>query len=208
VRLVEGSYDDAAAEAESVAVETGRTLIHPFDMPEVVAGQGTVGLEIAAQCPDVDVVLVPVSGGGLISGIATAIKDAHPEAAVIGVEPELAADARDSLRACERIAWPASQTGRTIADALRVEQVGELTLAHMRAHVDGIVTVSEDEIRAAVQRVARDLRLVAEPGGVVAVAAYLFRMAGLPQRRTYVAVLSGGNIAPGLFTELMAQAPR
>ena len=145
---------------------------------------------------------------GVVQLTVRAIKDAHPEAAVIGVEPELAADARDSLRAGEPVAWPAGSTARTIADALRVEQVGELTLAQMRAHVDGIVTVSEDEIRAAIRRTARDLRLVAEPGGVVAIAAYLFKMAELPQRRTYVAVLSGGNIAPDLFAELMAQAPR
>ena len=192
-----------AATAE-LAAEHGYTVIHPFEDRRVIAGQGTIGLEIGTQCPDVDVVLVPVSGGGLISGVATAIKDAHPDAAVIGVEPELAADARESLRAGDRIAWPAALTGRTIADALRVEQVGELTLAHMRAHVDGIVTVSEDEIRAAIRRIARDVRLIAEPGGAVTVAAYLFRLAELPAGRTYAAVLSGGNIAPDLFAELMA----
>lgn len=209
VVTVEPTLAARIAATEELAARRGYAVIPPFDDRRVIAGQGTIGLEIAA---DLDthsyVVLVPVSGGGLISGIAAAIKDAHPEALVIGVEPELAADALESLRAGERVAWPSDLTRRTIADALRVEQVGELTLAHMRAHVDGIVTVSEDEIRAAVRRVARDMRLIAEPGGVVAVAAYLFRMAELPQRRTYVAVLSGGNIAPSLFAELMAEPPR
>jgi threonine dehydratase len=195
------------AATEDLAGRHGYAVIPPFEDRRVIAGQGTIGLEIAAQCPAADVVLVPVSGGGLISGIAAAIKDASPGTAVIGVEPELAADARDSLRAGERIAWPAGSTGRTIADALRVEQVGELTLAHMRAHVDEIVTVSDDEIRAAVRRVAYDLRLIAEPGGVVAVAAYLFRRDELPQRQTSVAVLSGGNIVPALLAELLSPGP-
>jgi threonine dehydratase len=203
---VEPTLAARLAATEALAIEHGYTVIPPFDDRRVIAGQGTIGLEIAEQCPDVGVVLVPVSGGGLISGIATAIKDAHPEAAVIGVEPELAADARDSLRAGERIAWPAAKVRQTIADALRVEQVGEVTLAHMRAHVDAIVTVSDDEIRAAIRRTARDLRLIAEPGGVVAIAAYLFRSAELPRRQTYVAVLSGGNIAPDLLAELLGTA--
>ena len=201
---VEPTMAARAAVTAELAAEHGYTVIHPFEDRRVIAGQGTIGLEIAAQCPGVDVVLVPVSGGGLISGIATAIKDAHPDAAVIGVEPELAADARESLRAGERIAWPAGRTALTIADALRVEQVGELTLAHMRARVDGIVTVSEDEIRAAIRRIARDLRLIAEPGGAVTVAAYLFHIAELGGRRTCAAVLSGGNIAPDLLAELVA----
>jgi threo-3-hydroxy-L-aspartate ammonia-lyase len=201
---------------QELAARHGYAVIPPFDDRTVIAGQGTIGLEIVADLASTGkpaaemaaVVLVPVSGGGLISGIAAAVKATHPEALVIGVEPELAADALESLRAGERTAWPADATRRTIADALRVEQVGELTLAHMRAHVDGIVTVSEDEIRAAVQRVARDMRLIAEPGGAVAVAAYLFRMPELPRRQTYVAVLSGGNIAPSLLAELMAEPAR
>src|SRR5262249_32096365 len=163
---------------------------------DVIAGQGTIGLEIAADCPDADLVLVPVSGGGLISGIAAAVCAACPGAKVIGVEPELAADARESLRRGERVAWPPSATARTTADALRVEQSGELPLRHVLGLVYGIVTVTEDEIREAIRLTATRARLVAEPGGVVAVAAWLFRD-DLPAARAPVAVLSGGNIDPG-----------
>jgi threo-3-hydroxy-L-aspartate ammonia-lyase len=193
-----------AARTSAAAEWTSRgyTLIPPFDHRDVIAGQGTVGLEIAADCPGADLVLVPVSGGGLISGIAAAIRAACPAATVIGVEPELAADARDSLRRGERVAWPAGATQRTIADALRVEQVGALPLRHIMALVDDIVTVTEDEIREAVRHTAVKARLVAEPGGVVAVAAWLFRRE-LPAARSPVAVLSGGNIDPALFADIL-----
>lgn len=188
--------------AERLAAAHGLALIPPFDDPHVIAGQGTVGLEIVRDRPDVDVVLVPVSGGGLIAGVAAAVKALRPEAKVIGVEPELAADARESLRLGRPVTWAAEETGRTIADALRVQRVGDLPFAHMRAHVDGIVTVTEDEIRLAMRRLARDLRLIAEPGGATATAAYLFRGNELPPGRTFVSVLSGGNVDPALFQEV------
>jgi len=181
----------------------GYTVIPPFDDRMVIAGQGTVGLEIASDRPDADLVLCPVSGGGLISGIAAAVKSLIPAARIIGVEPELAADARDSLRQRQRVAWPSAKTQRTMADALRVEQVGELPLQHMLSYVDDIVTVSEDEIRAAVRRLALEVRLVAEPGGAVAVAACLFRARELPAARVRVAVLSGGNIDPALLADIL-----
>jgi threonine dehydratase len=191
---------------QELARRHGYAVIPPFDDPRVIAGQGTIGMEISADCADAGVVLVPVGGGGLISGVAVAVKAALPGVRVIGVEPELAADARASLRAGKRVAWPATATARTVADALRVEQVGELPLAHLLAYVDDIVTVTEDEIRTAVRRIADDLRLIAEPGGAVAVAAYLFRRAELPPAGRYVAVLSGGNIAPELRRELLGAA--
>ena len=125
------SLSARVAATEELIARHGYTLIPPFDHPGVIAGQGTVGLEIAAQCPAADLVVVPVSGGGLIAGIAAAVKAVRPETRIVGVEPELAADARESLRAGRRIAWDPQQTQRTIADALRVEQVGEL---HLRAH--------------------------------------------------------------------------
>jgi threonine dehydratase len=181
----------------------GYVLIPPFDDPAVIAGQGTIGLEIAADCPGADLVVVPVGGGGLISGIAAAIRAVSPRTRVIGVEPELAADARDSLRSGRQVAWRAEDTQRTIADALRVEQVGVLTLRHMRSHVDAIVTVTEDEIREAVRRLAAQAHLVAEPGGAVAVAACLLRGHDLPPARTRVAVLSGGNIDPALLAGIL-----
>ena len=185
----------------------GYTEIPPYDHRDVIAGQGTVGLEIAADYPEVDLVVVPVAGGGLISGVATAIKAANPPAKVIGVEPEFAADARDSLRAGHPVAWQAAQTARTIADALRIEQVGELPMQHMLALVDDIVTVSDDEMLAAMRRLATGARLVAEPGGSVAVAACLFRSAELPKASHPVAILSGGNVDPAMLTRALATEP-
>jgi threo-3-hydroxy-L-aspartate ammonia-lyase len=181
----------------------GYTLIPPFDDPAVIAGQGTIGLEIAADRPDTGLVVVPVGGGGLISGISAAIRALCPGARVIGVEPELAADARDSFRSGQRVAWPARDTQRTIADALRVEQIGSLPLRHMLSYVDGIVTVTEDEIREAVRRIAAQAHLVAEPGGAVAVAACLLRGRDLPAAETRVAVLSGGNIDPAQLAGIL-----
>jgi threonine dehydratase len=201
--LVEPSIAARTAATGELARRHGYAVIPPFDDARVIAGQGTIGLEITADCPDAGVVLVPVSGGGLISGIAAAMSAVSPGTLVVGVEPELAADARDSMRQGRRIGWPASMTARTLADALRVEQVGELPFAHLRAYVHDIVTVTEEEIRSAVRAVADDLRLIAEPGGAAAVAAYLYRRAELPRAATYVAVLSGGNIAPRLRAELL-----
>jgi len=182
----------------------GFTLIPPFDDRAVIAGQGTIGLEIAADRPDAGQVVVPVGGGGLISGIAAAIRALSPGTRVVGAEPELAADAHESFRSGQRVAWRAQDTQRTIADALRVEQVGALPLQHLLSQVDDIVTVTEDEIREAVRRIAAQARLVAEPGGAVAVAACLFRGRELPGAGTRVAVLSGGNIDPALLGAILS----
>lgn len=192
------------AATDELISQYGLSLIPPFDDRAVIAGQGTIGLEISQDCPSPDLVVVPVSGGGLISGIAAAVRAFCPGTRVIGVEPALAADARDSLRSGERVAWPAADTQRTIADALRVEQIGALPLQHMLSYVDDIVTVTEDEIRAAVRRIAVEAHLVAEPGGAVAVAACLLREGDLPAVRTRVAVLSGGNIGQALLAEILA----
>jgi threonine dehydratase len=193
------------AATEELVARHGYTIIPPFEDRAVIAGQGTIGLEIAADCAEVDLVVVPVGGGGLISGISAAIRELCPGAAVIGVEPELAADARDSLRLGRPVAWPSDATQRTIADALRVDQVGALTLQHMLGYVDDIVTVTEDEIREAVRRLALEARLVAEPGGAVAVAACLLRERDLPAAGTRVAVLSGGNIDPALLADILGR---
>ena len=192
------------AATEELVARAGYVLIPPFDDRKVIAGQGTIGLEIAADCPQADLVLVPVSGGGLIAGIAAAVRACCPGAAVVGVEPELAADARDSLRRGEPVAWPAAQVQRTIADALRVEQVGALPFAHIRELVTDIVTVTEDEMLTAVRRLAGQARLIAEPGGAAAVAAWLFRSGQLPRATAPVAVLSGGNIDPALLASILA----
>ena len=200
---VEPTMEARTATAGKLAEAHGFTLVPPFDDRRVIAGQGTVGLEIVQDRPDVDVVLVPVGGGGLLSGVAAAVKALRPEAKVIGVEPELAADARASVLAGRPVAWPAEDTARTIADALRAQRVGDLNFAHIREQVDGIVAVSEEEIRLAMRRLAREARLVAEPGGAVATAAYLFRRDELPSADTYVSVLSGGNVEPDLLADVL-----
>jgi threo-3-hydroxy-L-aspartate ammonia-lyase len=203
---VEPTLSARVAVTEELMARHGYLLIPPFDDRTVIAGQGTIGLEIAADCPRADLVVVPVSGGGLISGIAAAMRAACPGAAVVGVEPELAADARDSFRRGEPVAWPAAAVQRTIADALRVERVGTLPFAHIRELVTDIITVTEDEMLAAVRLLATQARLVAEPGGAAAVAACLFRAGELPEAKTPVAILSGGNIDPQLLAGILAPA--
>ena len=193
------------AATDELVTRHGYTVIPPFDDRVVIAGQGTIGLEIAADCPGVDLVVVPVGGGGLISGVAAAVRGLCPGAVVIGVEPELAADARDSLHLGRAVGWDSDATQRTIADALRADQVGALPLRHMLSYVDDIVTVTEDEIREAVRRLALEARLVAEPGGAVAVAACLLRERDLPAAGTRVAVLSGGNIDPALLVDILGR---
>ncbi|WP_405017915.1 threonine/serine dehydratase [Kitasatospora sp. NBC_00070] len=196
-----GERDTLPAE---LAERHGYVWVPPYDDPYIIAGQGTVGLEIAEDAPDeLDTVLVPVSGGGLISGTAAALKLACPGVRVIGVEPELAADARASFLAGERVSWPTEQTYRTIADGLRTPSVGVLPFDHIQAYVDDIVTVSEQEIRDTVAVLARRGRLVAEPSGAVAPAAYFHRAAEL-EGRVFGAVVSGGNIEPSLLAELLS----
>src|SRR5215467_8425109 len=201
---VEPTLAARIAGAQELTDRHGYTLIPPFDHRDVIAGQGTIGLEIAADCPRADLVLVPISGGGLISGIAAAVRGLCPGAAVVGVEPELAADARESFRRGERVAWPSADVQRTVADALRVEQVGALPFAHIRELVAGIVTVTEDEMLAAVRLLATQARLVAEPGGAAATAAWLYHRDELPAAAPAVAVLSGGNIDPALLAATLA----
>lgn len=192
-----------AGEREVVAAElverTGGVLIPPFDHPDVIAGQGTIGLEIAQDLADVTAVLVPVSGGGLASGIGTAIRARCPQAKVFGVEPELAADTAEGLAAGHRVDWPVAQRNRTIADGLR-STPSELTFAHLQRVLDDVITVSEDEIRSGVRELAHRAHLVAEPSGAVALAGY--RAAPTPKGRT-VAIVSGGNIEPPLLTEIL-----
>ncbi len=192
-----GQRERVAAE---VLQETGGVLIPPFDHPDIIAGQGTIGLEIAEDLPDVETVLVPVSGGGLASGIGTAIKALCPRARVFGVEPELAADAAEGLAQGHRVNWSIEDRNRTIADGLR-SQPSELTFAHLQKVLDGVITVSESEIRGAVRELAHKAHLVSEPSGAVALAAY--RQGQTPSGRT-VMVLSGGNIDPGALAGMLA----
>jgi threonine dehydratase len=189
--------------AFELAAEHGYVMIPPYDDAAIVAGQGTIGLEIVADLPSVSGVVVPVSGGGLISGIATAVKALSPTTRVIGVEPELAADAAESLGRGEIVSWTAEQTYRTIADGLRVTSLGQVPWRQIREYVDDIITVSEDEIRDGVRRLAGDARLVAEPSGAVPFAAWLHRFESLGVTGDVVAVVSGGNLAMDTLAALI-----
>lgn len=201
-------YDHVTQSREQIAAQLMQgeqwTLVPPFNDPFVIAGQGTIGLEIYEDLPDVDLVVTPVGGGGLISGIAVALKALKPSIKVIGVEPELADDARQSLQQGRIVEIPAAQTGRTIADGVRTLAVGNHTFEHLQAWVDGIVTVSEQEIRAATRHLILNEKLVAEPTSALPMAACLFHRAELPHAEKSVLVITGGNIDPALLGEILA----
>ncbi len=193
------------AVAERLVREHGYVVIPPYDDEQIIAGQATCGLEIVEELPDVDLVLSPVSGGGLLSGVAAAVKLLRPQAKVIGVEPELAGDTAESFRTGKVVEWPAELTSRTMADGLRTQSVGKRNFAHIQAFVDGIVTVTEAEIRAAMRAIVSVARLVPEPSGAVSVAALLFHGGELPSYRKAVAVVSGGNVAPEMLAEVVGE---
>ena len=194
--------EQRAGACQEIAERTGAAFIAPYDDARVIAGQGTIGLEILEQIPDVAVVLVPVSGGGLISGIGAALKLSRPDVAVIGVEPELAGDLAEGFAVGERRIWSTDATTRTIADGLRTPAVGELNWAHIRAYVDDVVTVSEDAIIAAMREIVTRTRVVVEPSGAVAAAAYLERADVIPGGVT-VAIASGGNVDPAVLASAL-----
>jgi threonine dehydratase len=226
VVLVGPASSERRAKAEELARAHGYTIIPPYDDAAIIAGQGTCGLEILEQLgvigPDVSkapgadggggvVVLSPVSGGGLLSGIAAAVKLAAPpqwagRIEVWGAEPELAADAKESFDTRTLVEWPAEMTTRTRCDGLRTQSLGKLNFAHILRFVDGIVTVSEDEILRAMRAMLAATGMVAEPSGAVTLAAALFHHSELPRCQRLVAVLSGGNIEPELRRELDADA--
>ena len=197
--------------AEELAAAHGYSVIPPYDHPHIIAGQATCGLEIARQLPDVDLVLSPVSGGGLLSGVASAVKLsaeaglANPAVRVWGAEPALAADAKESFDTRRLVEWPAALTTRTIGDGLRTQSLGALNFEHILRFVDGIVTVTEDEIFSAMRTLLTHTDLVPEPSGAVTLAAALFHAQELPAARKVVVVLSGGNIEPALRASLVAE---
>jgi threonine dehydratase len=188
--------------AEEEAAQHGYSIIPPYNDDQIIAGQGTVGLEIMEDLPEVECVLLPVGGGGLISGVATALKLKKPSVKVIGVEPELAADAQASFRSGQVAEFPAEQVSRTLADGLRTQSIGALNFEHIRHYVDDIITVSEEEILEATKRLAKDPRTVAEPSGAVATAGFLFHREQLPRTKINVAVISGGNIEPEMLARV------
>lgn len=182
----------------------GRVMIEPYDDRRIIAGQGTCGLEIGEDLPEVTSVLIPVSGGGLSAGIATAVRALAPNARVIGVEPELAADARESLAKGEIVRWDGSLTTRTMADGLRVEKLGWLPFLHLRRFMDEIVTVSEEQMAEAMRQLAARARLVVEPSGAAGMAAHLSGAAPQPPGDNHrVIVISGGNVDPLKFAEIL-----
>ncbi len=206
VVVVGTASDERRRVAEQIAAERGLAIIPPYDDRRIVAGQGTCGLEIAEDMPDVAAVLVPVGGGGLASGVAAAVRALAPRARVIGVEPELAADARESLETGRIVRWEAERVSRTIADGTRTQSIGRLNFAHLSAQMARIVTVSEAEIAAAVRLAAEEARLVVEPSGALPVAAMRFhaRELGLnPADGPIVGVVSGGNVDQDRYLEYL-----
>jgi threonine dehydratase len=200
--LVGPGSDERKAKAEELAAQHGYVIVPPYNDEKIIAGQGTIGLEILEDLPEVEAVLSPVGGGGLISGVATAIKLTNPKVKVIGIEPELAADAQASLRSGKIVQFPAEQVSRTIADGLRTQSVGPINFEHIRKYVDDIVTVTEDEIRQAMKMLAANPATVAEPSGAVAVAGFLYRGHELPKAKLNAAIISGGNIEPAMLRDL------
>jgi threonine dehydratase len=196
--------DERREKAEALAAEHGYVIIPPYNDEQIIAGQGTIGLEIAEDLPQVDVVLVPIGGGGLSSGVATAIKLSGSRAKLIGVEPALANDAQQSLTSGAIVRISAEQASSTIADGLRTQSIGPINFEHLRRYLDGVVTVSEDEIRQAMRTILLRARLMVEPSGAVTAAAWLFHRDRLPAGRRTVAVISGGNAEPSLLREVLA----
>ena len=200
--LVGPSSDERKTKAEELATEHGYVIVPPYNDKHIIAGQGTMGLEILEDLPDVETVLVPVGGGGMISGVAAAVKLSKPAVKVIGVEPALAADAQASLRAGKIVQLPAEQVSRTLADGLRTQSVGSINFEHIQRFVDDIITVTEGEIRRAMRLLAANPETIAEPSGAVAVAGFLFRRAELPETKMNIAIISGGNIEPSMLEEI------
>jgi threonine dehydratase len=192
VELVGDSYSEAAEHAQRLVAETGLTFVHPFDDPLVIAGQGTIGMEILEQCPDVDAVFVPVGGGGLIAGIGAYLKALRPDVRVIGVEPEDANAMQRSLEAGERVVL--DEVG-LFADGVAVKQVGRHTFALAQRVIDAVVTVGTDEICSAIKAIYEDTRSIVEPAGALAVAGLRRYLETHPQSgRRLVAVNSGANM--------------
>jgi len=192
----EGSVDDCVAAAARRAEEAGMAFVHPFDDPDVVAGQGTLGLELLEDVEDLARVVVPVGGGGLVSGVAIAVKSALPSVEVVGVQVQACAAVRASLRAGRPVEFDA---GLTIADGIAVKRPGDLTLALIERWVDDVVLVGEDEVAEAMVTLLEKAKLVVEGAGAVGAAALLAGRVGPPPDGSTVVILSGGNVDAGLL---------
>ena len=201
VVLTKGAYDDAYAAAVKAQQETGATLIHPFDDDEVIAGQGTIGLEILEQMRDVDAVIVPIGGGGLISGVSYAIKQLRPDVKVYGVQAANAPSMFESHRKGEQITLKAINT---FADGIAVKHLGDTTFEMVQKYVDDIVTVSEDEIAAAILAMIEKQKLIAEGAGAVSVAAAMFGKLPIAGKKV-VCLVSGGNIDVNILSRVITR---
>ena len=202
VELVKGVYDDAYERAHQICAETGKTMIHPFDDEDVIAGQGTLGLEILDQLPDVDVVIVPIGGGGLISGVAYVLKMLRPEIKVYGVQ---AAGAPSMLNSLEHHKIEALPSVSTVSDGIAVKCPGELTYKYVEKFVDKVVTVTDDEVACAILDLMEKQKLVAEGAGAVAVAAAMFDKVDIKGKKT-VCLISGGNIDVTILSRVINRA--
>ena len=198
VRFVDGGYDEAQAEARRLAEVEGFTVVHAFDQPEVVAGQGTIGLEIARQAPDVKLVVVPLGGGGLASGIGLALASALDDVRVVGVQAEACAPYIDSLAAHRPVG---ARSANTICDGIAVKRPGDFTLPLVQRYVHEVVTVSDDEVAQAMVLLLERSKLVVEGAGAVAVAALMHGRIEPPEDGSVCAVLSGGNVDVSLLSE-------
>ncbi len=201
VCMVEGVYDDAFRRALAIREEEGLTLVHPFDHPDVIAGQGTIGLEILDDLDDVDAVVVPIGGGGLIAGIAYAIKKLKPNVKVYGVQAEGAASMLTSVEQQKIVCLPSVAT---IADGIAVKEPGENTFNLVSKYVDGIVSVTEDEISSAILALMEQHKMVSEGAGAVSVAAVMFNKLPLEGKKV-VAVVSGGNIDVTILSRVISR---
>ena len=199
------SSDERQRVAAEIRDTHGLEYVPPFDDGRIIAGQGTVGLEIAQALPDVRTVVVCIGGGGLVSGVATAVRALCPNARIVGVEPELAADAQQSLREGRIVTWPAADVTRTICDGVRTQALGELTFAIISALVDEIVTVPEAAVLEAMRWLAFEAKLLVEPTGALALAA--LQTGAVASEGPTVLVVSGGNVDPALAATVLSGSP-
>jgi threonine dehydratase len=199
--VLEGrNYEEAQAHAHEIEREEGRFYLHAFDDEDVMAGQGTIGLEILEDCPDVDTVVVPIGGGGLVSGIATAVKGVDPDVRVVGVQAEGASTVADALNKGHPVAVDSVET---IADGIAVSEVGERTFEVIAERVDEVVTVSDREIAMAITNLLERSKLLAEGAGAAALAATLEGKFDVAPGEVVVPLLCGGNIDPNVLTTVL-----
>ena len=193
------------AKAEQLAREHGLSIVPPYNDENIIAGAASVGMEIIEDFPEVQTVLVPIGGGGLVSGVSAAIKLSRPDVQVIGVEPELANDAQQSLRSGCILELSAQEVSRTLADGLRTQSIGEINFEHIRRYVNAIVTVSDAEMLEAMRRLVLNAKLTVEPSGAVTTAAFMFHQKELPRTQRTVAIISGGSVEPELLARVLVQ---